>query len=65
MSLDFNTHFYFSPTLRFQWGYSTLKSLEISSKISSTQGGLLSSAARKVRLSRGAVGEKNGAAAVC
>ena len=39
MSLVFNTHFYFSPTPRFQWGYSTLKSVEISSKISSTQGG--------------------------
>ena len=39
MSLVFNTHFYFSPTSRFQWGYSTLKSVEISSKISSTQGG--------------------------
>jgi hypothetical protein len=38
MSLVFNTHFYFSPTPRFQWGYSTLKSVEISSKISSTQG---------------------------
>jgi hypothetical protein len=39
MSLVFNTHFYFSPTPRFQWGYSTPKSVEISSKISSTQGG--------------------------
>src|SRR6266446_4107748 len=39
MSLVFNAHFYFSPTARFQWGYSTLKSVEISSKISSTQGG--------------------------
>jgi hypothetical protein len=39
MSLVFNMHFCFSPTARFQWGYSTLKSVEISSKISSTQGG--------------------------
>ena len=39
MSLVFNTHFYFSPTPRFQWGYSTLKLVEIGSKISSTQGG--------------------------
>jgi hypothetical protein len=35
MSLVFNTDFNFSPTARFQWGYSTLKSVEISS----TQGG--------------------------
>ena len=40
MSLVFNAHFYFSPTARFQWGYSTLKSVEISSKISSTRGGV-------------------------
>jgi hypothetical protein len=66
MSLVFNTHFSFSPTARFQWGYSTLKSVEISSKISSSKAaGLLSSAARKVRMSRDAVGEKNGAAALC
>jgi hypothetical protein len=38
MSLVFNTHFSFSPTARFQWGYSTLKSVEISSKSSSTEG---------------------------
>jgi len=69
MSLVFNTHFYFSPTPRFQWGYSTLKSVEISSKISSTQGGgpalVRGTEGPKVRLSRDAVGEKNGAAAVC
>jgi hypothetical protein len=66
MSLVFNTHFYFSPTPRFQWGYSTLKSVEISSKISSTQGGGPAlAAARKARLSRDAAGKKNRAAAVC
>jgi hypothetical protein len=38
MSLVFNTHFQFSPTARFQWGSNTLKSVEISSKSSSTEG---------------------------
>lgn len=38
MSLVFNTHFQFSPTARFQWGSNTLKSVEITSKSSSTEG---------------------------
>jgi hypothetical protein len=66
MSLVFNTHFNFlQPPDSNGDTVPSNQSKLVARLVARKAAGLLTSAARKVRLSRDAVGEKNGAAAVC